>query len=100
MYGVSLEEHLRTSGRQISLVVETCINLLLPFVEEEGIFRISGSVSKVKLIRNAFNAGHLDALLLTRDVHAVASALKSYLRELPEPLLTYKLYPDWISAAS
>ena len=67
---------------------------------EEGIFRISGSVSKVKLIRNAFDAGHLDSLDLTRDVHAVASALKSYLRELPEPLLTYSNYQDWIDAAS
>ena len=69
-------------------------------MEEEGIFRISGSVSKVKLIRSAFNAGHLDTLDLTRDVHSIASTLKSYLRELPEPLLTFDLHQDWIKAAS
>lgn len=72
-------------------------------MDEEGLFRISGSVSKVKLIRNAFNAGqqlHLDSLDLTRDVHAVASALKSYLRELPEPLLTFAHYKDWTEAAA
>lgn len=34
-----------------------------------------------------------------RDVHVIASALKSYLRELPEPLLTYELYSSWIDAA-
>ncbi|KAI2799563.1 hypothetical protein RDWZM_007581 [Blomia tropicalis] len=100
VFEVSLEEHLRTSGRQISVVIETCIKLLLPFMEEEGIFRISGSVSKVKLIRSAFNAGHLDTLDLTRDVHSIASTLKSYLRELPEPLLTFDLHQDWIKAAS
>lgn len=28
-----------------------------------------------------------------------AGALKSYLRELPEPLMTYELYNDWIQAS-
>ena len=104
VFGVALEEHLRSSGRTISLVIETCVAILLTSaLSEEGIFRISGSVSKVKLIRNAFNAGqhqHLASLDLSRDVHAVASTLKSYLRELPEPLLTYSLCQEWINAAS
>lgn len=34
-----------------------------------------------------------------RDVHVIASTLKSYLRELPEPLLTYKLYNEWMGLA-
>lgn len=34
-----------------------------------------------------------------RDVHVIASVLKSYLRELPEPLLTYELYDKLIDAA-
>ncbi|CAK1595974.1 unnamed protein product [Parnassius mnemosyne] len=48
----------------------------------------------------------LDAGLFTvplprdyRDVHVVASVLKSYLRELPEPLLTYRLYENFINAS-
>lgn len=32
------------------------------------------------------------------DVHIVAGILKSYLRELPDPLLTIALYDDWINA--
>lgn len=104
VFGIALEEHLRSSGRTISLVIETCVAILLTSaLGEEGIFRISGSVSKVKLIRNAFNAGqhqHLASLDLSRDVHAVASTLKSYLRELPEPLLTFALCQEWVNAAS
>lgn len=34
-----------------------------------------------------------------RDMHVVASVLKSYLRELPEPLLTYRLYETFIAAS-
>lgn len=28
-----------------------------------------------------------------------AGALKSYLRELPEPLMTFELYEEWIQAS-
>jgi hypothetical protein len=34
------------------------------------------------------------------EVHAVASLLKLYLRELPEPLLTYHLFDDFINATT
>lgn len=34
-----------------------------------------------------------------QDVHVVASLLKSYLRELPDPLLTFNLYHEFSSAA-
>ena len=32
------------------------------------------------------------------DVHIMAGILKSYLRELPDPLFSYSLYEDWINA--
>lgn len=32
-------------------------------------------------------------------VPSASGALKSYLRELPEPLMTYELYNDWIQAS-
>lgn len=34
-----------------------------------------------------------------RLVRSASGALKSYLRELPEPLMTYELYNDWIQAS-
>ena len=33
-----------------------------------------------------------------RDPHTVASLLKQYLRELPEPILTFDMYDSYISA--
>ena len=35
-----------------------------------------------------------------KDPHLVANLLKIYLRELPDPLLTYALYPRFVEAAS
>lgn len=34
-----------------------------------------------------------------QDVHVVASVLKAYLRSLPEPLLTYGFYNDFMEAS-
>lgn len=31
-------------------------------------------------------------------MHVLASTLKSYLRDLPEPLLTYTLYNEWMDS--
>ena len=32
-------------------------------------------------------------------IHVIASVTKTYLRELPEPLLTYDLYDDFLRAS-
>ena len=34
-----------------------------------------------------------------QDVHVIASVLKAYLRSLPEPLLTYRFYSEFMSIA-
>jgi len=99
LFGVSLEEHLTSSNRDISVVIESCIAFLLENVEEEGLFRIPGSTSEVKRLKSGFETGIFDLTDRVRDPHAVAGTLKSYLRELPEPLLTHALYHDWMEAA-
>ncbi len=34
------------------------------------------------------------------QIHEVATALKRFFRQLPDPLLTGELYPKWINTAS
>lgn len=34
-----------------------------------------------------------------QDVHVIASVLKAYLRSLPEPLLTYRFYSEFMNIA-
>ncbi|XP_054168365.1 rho GTPase-activating protein 44-like [Oppia nitens] len=99
VFGTALGEHLRVTKREISVVIETCVGWLLNNLSEEGLFRIPGSTSKVKKLKNGFDAGFVDFEEYIRDTHTIAGTLKSYLREFPEPLLTYSLYNDWINAA-
>lgn len=68
---------------------------------EEGIFRMSGSNNLIKHLRQKFNTeGDYDFLGENEpycDVHAVASLLKLYLRELPSFLLTRELHMQFLS---
>ncbi|XP_023376399.1 rho GTPase-activating protein 17 [Pteropus vampyrus] len=100
-FGTALEEHLKRSGREIALPIEACVMLLLETgMREEGLFRIGAGASKLKKLKAALDCStsHLDEFY--SDPHAVAGALKSYLRELPEPLMTFHLYEEWTQVAS
>lgn len=90
-FGTSLDDYLAVGDHTISPVIQVCVACLLDHVEEEGLFRIPGSTSKVKKLKYIFDAGIVpdDIDEFTSDPHAVAGTLKCYLRELPEPLLTY-----------
>ncbi|KAG1672811.1 Rho GTPase-activating protein 44 [Nymphon striatum] len=97
IFGVPLEQHLLVSGRKIAFAIETSVYFFFQYgMDEEGIFRIPASTSKIKKLKSSFDAGIVDLSEYSADPHTVAGTLKSYLRELPEPLMTYELYSDWI----
>lgn len=99
VYGIFLDEHLRVTGRKVALPIEACVCWLLECgIEEEGLFRIAGSATKVKKLKSSFDVGVVD--MKDYDPHTVAGALKQYLRELPEPLMTFTLYEKWIETAN
>uniref|UniRef100_A0A8C2ZQY0 Rho GTPase activating protein 44 n=1 Tax=Cyclopterus lumpus TaxID=8103 RepID=A0A8C2ZQY0_CYCLU len=69
-------------------------------MQEEGLFRVAPSASKLKKLKASLDCGVLDVQEYSADPHAIAGALKSYLRELPEPLMTTELYDEWIQASN
>ena len=83
-------------------VVFRCIQYLdaKNAVLEEGIFRLSGSNVVIKQLRERFNQEG-DINLLTDDqfydMHAIASLLKLYLRELPTTILTRDLHLEFLA---
>ncbi|XP_056626875.1 rho GTPase-activating protein 44 isoform X1 [Triplophysa dalaica] len=100
-YGKPLEEHLSLSGREIAFPIEACVTMLLDCgLQEEGLFRVAPSASKLKKLKASLDCGVLDFQECSVDPHAIAGALKSYLRELPEPLLTFDLYDEWIQSTN
>ncbi|KAI8263879.1 hypothetical protein K4K58_012727 [Colletotrichum sp. SAR11_239] len=83
-------------------VVYRCIQYLdaKNAILEEGIFRLSGSNVVIKQLRERFNVEG-DVNLVTDetyyDIHAVASLLKLYLRELPTTILTRDLHLEFLA---
>ncbi|XP_069373247.1 rho GTPase-activating protein 17a isoform X5 [Paralichthys olivaceus] len=100
-FGTGLDEHLKRCGREIALPLEACVMMLLETgMKEEGLFRIAAGASKLKKLKAALDCSTSQLEEFYSDPHAVAGALKSYLRELPEPLMNYQLYDEWIQASS
>jgi RalA-binding protein 1 len=84
-------------------VVYRCIEYLTAqnAVAEEGIFRLSGSNTVIKSLKERFNTeGDIDLLAEDNyyDIHAVASLLKLYLRELPSSILTRELHLEFLKS--
>ncbi|XP_068235137.1 SH3 domain-binding protein 1-like isoform X1 [Palaemon carinicauda] len=107
MYGVPLHDHLRIVQKEIAVPIQVCAMRIIEVgLYEEGIFRVAGSATKVRRLKGAFDANLVtyETLALADehdrdyDVHVVAGALKCYLRELPEPLLTHVLHDQWLEA--
>ncbi|RVE75007.1 hypothetical protein OJAV_G00012580 [Oryzias javanicus] len=69
-------------------------------LEIEGIFRRSANVTLVKEVQSKYNSGEAVNFRDMEDVHLAAVILKTFLRELPEPLLTFQLYNDIVNFAS
>ncbi|KAJ5071318.1 rho/rac/cdc gtpase-activating protein [Anaeramoeba ignava] len=90
------------NGKLIPLVVEKVIEFVrdpkTKALQTEGIFRLSGASSEVKQLVERFDKGEDVDLYPEKDLHAVAGLLKLFLRELPIPLLTFDLYPQFQQA--
>lgn len=72
-------------------------------ISDQGLYRVGGVSSKVqKLLSLMIDDKSCDIDLAASedwDVKTITSALKLYLRSLPEPLMTYELYKEFIVPA-
>ncbi|KAI6794926.1 RhoGAP-domain-containing protein [Hortaea werneckii] len=106
VFGVPLAEaveyaHPADATTELPAVVYRCIEYLTikNAIAEEGIFRLSGSNAVIKGLKDRFNTeGDVNLVVDDRnyDIHAVASLMKLYLRELPASILTRELHLDFI----
>lgn len=102
VYGVSLDTLMH--NHQIPLVVEKCIGEIeRRGLEEVGIYRVAGTGSVVSALKAEFNKDVQNVDMTSprwADINVVADAFKQFLRELPEPLLTYTYYDEFIKASA
>lgn len=105
IFGQSLAETMQfessKSKRKVPYIVDACIGFLRVYgTEIEGLFRLPGRMILVRELKEKFDVGEQVVLDINEmDVHSVASLLKQYLRELPECLIPYQKYQEYMNIA-
>ncbi|XP_029772638.1 unconventional myosin-IXb isoform X7 [Suricata suricatta] len=64
----------------------------------EGLYRKSGAANRTRELRQALQTDPSAVRLENFPIHAITGVLKQWLRELPEPLMTFAQYGDFLRA--
>ncbi|KAF9266777.1 RhoGAP-domain-containing protein [Marasmius fiardii PR-910] len=103
-FGVDLGEQMARDDVDVPPIMRKCCEAIENHgMESQGIYRVSGTTRKVAKLKQLLDKD-LDGVDLndpewSSDINNVASVIKMWLRELPEPLMTYSLQPGFVEAA-
>ncbi|XP_017262475.1 unconventional myosin-IXb isoform X2 [Kryptolebias marmoratus] len=91
--------HLVSEKNPVPVVLE----MMLEHVEmhglyTEGIYRKSGSANRIKDLHQRLETDPYSVCLEDYPIHTVTGLVKQWLRELPDPLMTFVHYNDFLHA--
>ncbi|KAA8584182.1 hypothetical protein FQN60_007967, partial [Etheostoma spectabile] len=98
VFGVKISTVTKRERSKVPYIVRQCLEEIeRRGMEEVGIYRVSGVATDIQALKTAFDTNHKDVsvMMSEMDVNAIAGTLKLYFRELPEPLFTDELYPNF-----
>ncbi|XP_053127814.1 unconventional myosin-IXa isoform X2 [Hemicordylus capensis] len=97
-FGVELSR-LTSEERTVPLVFEKLTSYIeMHALYTEGIYRKSGSTNKIKELRQGLDTDIESVSLDDYNIHVIASVFKQWLRDLPNPLMTFELYEEFLRA--
>lgn len=103
VFGVDLATHVAEAGIAVHIptIVVKCVNEINERgLTVQGIYRVSGAKQRIDRLCQSFENGPVDLVDLTNiPPNVIADVLKNYMRQLPEPLLTNSLSPEFINVA-
>ncbi|KAL7864372.1 hypothetical protein AOLI_G00157920 [Acnodon oligacanthus] len=97
----TLADYVSVTSPMIPPLVVHCVNEIEQRgLHEIGLYRLSGADRVVKELKEKFLRGKTVPLLSkVEDIHAITGLLKDFLRNLKEPLLTFRLNRNFMEAA-
>ncbi|XP_061701907.1 GEM-interacting protein isoform X2 [Syngnathoides biaculeatus] len=99
VFGVALSSLLRDTPDDVPFVVRRCTaEIESRALSVQGVYRVSGSKPRVQKLCQALEELKEHADLSEVSPHDVTCILKHFFKELPEPLLTFELYHEFIAA--
>ncbi|XP_041861114.1 GEM-interacting protein [Melanotaenia boesemani] len=98
VFGVELSELSRDRPDGVPFVVMRCTSEIESrALSVQGVYRISGAKPRIQKLCQAFEMQKEQVDLSDPSPHDITSVLKHFFKELPEPLLTFDLYNDFIA---
>jgi len=97
-----LEEFQSARGKNIKIppfVWKSVQKLEQEYLETDGLYRVPGDKNKIQKIRADLDQNEWGTFEDCTDAAVIAGTLKLFLRELPEPLLTFNLHSELVEAA-
>lgn len=99
-YGIDSDLGVGPSKLRIPILIDDLIcSLKTKDMSVEGIFRLNGNIKKLRELTDQINGNPLRSPDFTAQTAVqLAALMKKWLRDLPNPLLTFNLYDLWISS--
>ncbi|CAF98794.1 unnamed protein product, partial [Tetraodon nigroviridis] len=100
LFGVDFTQAANNSPDSIPFIVRKCTSEIESrALNIKGIYRVNGAKSRVEKLCQAFENGKHLVELSELYPHDISNVLKLYLRQLPEPLILFRYYNDFIGLA-
>ncbi|XP_059203662.1 GEM-interacting protein [Centropristis striata] len=98
VFGVDLSLLSRDNPDEVPFVVILCTSEIESrALSVQGVYRVSGSKPRIQKLCQAFEVQKEQVDLSDLSPHDITSILKHFFKELPEPLLTFDLYNNFIT---
>ncbi|KAG7457172.1 hypothetical protein MATL_G00243650 [Megalops atlanticus] len=100
LFGIDFTQAARNSPDGIPFIIKKCTSEIENrALNIKGIYRVNGAKSRVEKLCQAFENGKDLVELSDLYPHDISNVLKLYLRQLPEPLVLFRYYNDFIGLA-
>ncbi|KAM4023228.1 rho GTPase-activating protein 29 isoform 1-T1 [Anomaloglossus baeobatrachus] len=100
LFGVEFTQAAKNTPDGIPFIIKKCTSEIESrALSIKGIYRVNGAKSRVEKLCQAFENGKDLVELSDLYAHDISNVLKLYLRQLPEPLILFRLYNELIGLA-
>ncbi|KAI4806507.1 hypothetical protein KUCAC02_017330 [Chaenocephalus aceratus] len=100
LFGIDFTQAAMNSQDGVPFILRKCTSEIENrALNIKGIYRVNGAKSRVEKLCQAFENGKDLVELSELYPHDISNVLKLYLRQLPEPLILFRYYNDFIGLA-
>uniref|UniRef100_A0A673I868 Rho GTPase-activating protein 29 n=1 Tax=Sinocyclocheilus rhinocerous TaxID=307959 RepID=A0A673I868_9TELE len=100
LFAIDFAQAAKNSPDGIPFIIKKCTSEIENrALNIKGIYRVNGAKSRVEKLCQAFENGKDLVELSDLYPHDISNVLKLYLRQLPEPLILFRYYNDFIGFA-